>query len=255
MQSVIFFGSAPLSNIVLQKLLDAKVGVDIVVTKADKPVGRHLKLTPNPLKTLALRHTIPVVESLNDLKVSCNSVGLVAAYGRIIPQEVLDKFSGRIYNIHPSLLPKYRGPSPLQQQILDGVAETGVTIIQVDAEMDHGPILAQEKDVISPTDTWVTLGERLFAKGTDAFIDFLQHPDKYSLTPQDHSQATYTKLLTRQDGYIPWEEFNQLLSNPSPLIKRKFQAFHPWPGIWSVNKHNQRTKLLAIYPKLKVQVI
>ena len=98
-------------------------------------------------------------------------LGLVAAYGQIIKPEVLDQFHGQIYNIHPSLLPKYRGPSPLQQQILDGVTDTGVTIIQLDAQMDHGPIVAVAHDNILPDDTTQTLGNRLFEKGAELFLN------------------------------------------------------------------------------------
>ncbi len=252
---VIFFGSAPISNVVLQLLIDAQIPVAAVVTKTDKPVGRHLKLTPNPVKVLTQKHKLRTYESLTDLEIPQGAVGLVAAYGKIIPQQVLDKFNGQIYNIHPSLLPKYRGPSPLQQQILDGVKDTGATVIQVDAEMDHGPILAQVKDQIMPGDTWQSLGERLFIKGANLFVDYLHSPRKYSLTTQDHSQATYTKLLTRQDGFVPWEEFSHLLSSPSQLLDRKFRAYSPWPGVWSITDEGKRIKLLSLTPKVEVRVV
>ena len=122
MRNIIFFGSSPFSCIVLEKLvLSAKCQVLSVVTNPDKPAGRHLKLTPNSVKVLAEKHNISVSTSMNYELSTTNCIGLVAAYGKIISQNVLDKFAGQIYNIHPSLLPKYRGPSPLQQQILDGV--------------------------------------------------------------------------------------------------------------------------------------
>ena len=231
---VTFFGSSQFSTTVLQKLIDAHLPVSAVVTLPDKPAGRHLKLTPNPVKILAEKYRVPVYTSPQG-----GMVGLVAAYGRIIPQQILDKFNNQIYNIHPSLLPKYRGPSPLQNQILDGVVESGVTLIQLDDQMDHGPIVAQQKDVIHPDDTWKTLGERLFAKGADLFLQ-LQNPHP---KPQNHQQASYTKKLTRQDGFVTWEEFQQ----PNKL-ERKLRAFANWPGVWTADPAGRRLKLLSLNP-------
>lgn len=223
-----------------------------VVTTQDKPVGRHFKLTPNPVKVLAQKHNINIQYSVSNIQFEPGAIGLVAAYGKIIPQEVLDKFNGQIYNIHPSLLPKYRGPSPLQQQILDDVKETGVTIIQLDAQMDHGPIVAQEKDIIRSDDTWITLGNRLFSLGTDLFLKFLLEPRTYHLEPQDHSQATYTKKLTRQDGFVEFEKFKNCLEfrNSDLEIKRKLKAFADWPGVWTLTPDGKRLKLISLDPSL-----
>lgn len=250
MTKLVFFGSAPFSTIVLEKLLNAKCLILSVVTKPDKPVGRHLQLTPNPVKVLAQKSNIPVLETINDQRMTmnddCMTIGLVAAYGQIIPQEILNKFNGRIYNIHPSLLPKYRGPSPLQQQILDGISETGVTIIQLDEKMDHGPVVTQEKDVIYPDDTWTTLGNRLFAKGANLFLKI--QGSGLKVQDQDHSQATYTKKLTRADGFITWEEFNNQLSTNNSRLGRLWRAFHPWPGVWTTDASRKRIKLIKLSP-------
>ena len=245
MQPVVFFGSAPLSTIVLSKLIEAKVPIVAVFTKPDKPVGRHLNLTPNPVKVLAQKHNIPVTDQLVNWSTGkLQPVGLVAAYGQIIPQSILDKFSGQIYNIHPSLLPKYRGPSPLQQQILDGLTQTGVTIIQLDAKMDHGPIVAQIKATIHPDDTSPSLGERLFALGASWFIENYLQIKNWELKIQDHSQATYTKLLTRQDGFVPWEKFQHF--RDATQIHQLFRAYHPWPGVWSLDPQGRRVKLASL---------
>ncbi len=173
-------------------------------------------------------------------------VGLVAAFGKIIPQSVLDTFNNQIYNIHPSLLPKYRGPSPLQQQILDGITETGVTIIQIDAQMDHGPIVAQAKDKIRPDDTWKTLGERLFAKGANLFLD----ADLKKLTPQNHDQATYTKLIARQDGFVVWGDFKSQITNHKSQLETKLRAYAGWPGVWTTMPDGKRLKLISVDPPL-----
>ena len=243
-KQVVFFGSSDFSVVVLNKLLSAKrYELRAVVTTSDKPTGRHLKLTPNPVKVFAQEHNIPVVSSPQS-----GSIGLVAAYGKIIPQSTIDIFNGQIYNIHPSLLPKYRGPSPLQQQILDGITETGVTIIQLDALIDHGPVVAQEKDVILPNDTTITLGNRLFEIGANWFIENSFQISNFKFQIQDQGLATFTKKLTRQDGFIPWEQFH-----PEKL-DRQFRAFIPWPGVWTTTPQGQRLKLIALQPQILVQL-
>lgn len=241
---IIFFGSSPFSVPVLEKLLNAKCQVLGVVTQPDKPIGRKQILTPNPVKILAEKQGIPVYTlPSSEIRrgVGGEVIGLVAAYGRIIPQSVLDKI--KIYNIHPSLLPKYRGPSPLQAQILDGITKTGVTIIELDAKMDHGPIVAQQKDILRSDDTTQSLGERLFAMGTNLFIKLLNtSPLRYEI--QDDSQATYTKKITRQDGFLEFEEFIKF------DYERKFRAYCPWPGIWTLTPGGKRLKLISLKPTL-----
>lgn len=263
-KQVVFFGSSPLSNIVLQKLIDAKA-VSAVVTKADKPVGRGQKLTPNPVKVLAEKNDIPVSTTPlpppnlgggGSQAEGGTTIALVAAYGKIIPQSVLDTFGGQMYNIHPSILPKYRGPSPLQQQILDGVTETGVTLIKLDAEMDHGPIVAQSASKIAPDDTWLTLGERLFAEGTDLIINsqFLI----FNQTPisQNHNEATYTKKITRQDGFLEFAEFENSLKIENLKLKlaRMLRAYAGWPGVWTIMPDGKRLKLIAVEPNIMIQI-
>jgi methionyl-tRNA formyltransferase len=254
--SLVFFGSSDFSVPVLQKLIDRHIVPVAVVTTPDKPVGRHLNLTPNPVKVLAQKYHLPVFESHRDLienyklKIE-NLVGLVAAYGRIIPPELLSKFNNRIFNIHPSLLPKYRGPSPLQQQILDGVSDTGATIICLDNEIDHGPIVAQTDGQITPVDTPPTLGDRLFALGTDLFVDdVLLKINNLKLKIQNDAQATFTKKLTRQDGFILYEELMSYLKteNYKLKIERIWRAYYPWPGVWTLSPEGKRIKLVSINP-------
>lgn len=252
MKQIVFFGTSQFSTIVLNRILNTEHRITAVVTTPDKPAGRHLNLTPNPVKVLAQKHNIPILETMNDYCMPTNdnrmTIGLVAAYGKIIPQTVLDAFGGHIYNIHPSLLPKYRGPSPLQQQILDGITQTGVTIIQLDALMDHGPIMAVLPDSILPSDTWITLGERLFTAGAELVLSS-QFP-VLSQTPisQKHNEATYTKKLTRQDGYVAWSDFKSQISNPKSQIYRLFRAYYQWPGVWTTNPAGRRVKLISLNP-------
>jgi len=262
-KQVVFFGSSEFSVVVLEKLLSAEGCVlRAVVTTPDKPVGRHLKLTPNPVKVFAQEHNIPVYTSPLSFPspiigegAGGEVLGVVVAYGQILKQEVIDAFNGQIYNIHPSLLPKYRGPSPLQQQILDGVTETGVTIIQLDSQVDHGPIVAQIKDTIHPDDTTQTLGNRLFVTGASLFLSQLCKARPCEAKPQNHSQATFTQKLTRQDGFLEFEEFenSMKIENLKLKISRMHRAFVGWPGVWTTTPSGQRLKLIALKPQILVQ--
>lgn len=248
MQKIVFFGSSPFSCVVLEKIAPYCVAV---VTNPDKPAGRHLKLTPNPVKVLAQKKDIPVVYTPSDISPyvggdhSGGIVGLVAAYGQIIKQETLDKFNGQMYNIHPSLLPKYRGPSPLQQQILDGVFETGVTIIKMDDKMDHGPIIGTVFDTILPTDTTVSLGNRLFSLGADAILNSQFSILNQIPIPQNHNNATFTKKLTRESGFIEYERYKKCLDLGvwDLDIARMQRAFVGWPGTWTIDSEGKRIKL------------
>ncbi len=240
---IVFFGSSPFSIIVLEKI---KEHVVAVVTKPDAPVGRHLKLTPNPVKVFAQKNNIRVFEDIKDFLQEDfkDCIGLVGAYGKMIGPKTLSSLNDQIYGIHPSLLPKYRGPSPLQQQILDGIVETGVTVLKIDLGEDTGPIVAQEKDVILDNDTKESLGNRLFAKGAELFLK----SDLSKITPQDNSQATDTKMFTRQDGFIEWERYQKCLSLGiwDLDIARMQRAFVGWPGVWTIDLSGKRIKLTAI---------
>lgn len=244
MQPLVFFGSSPFSNIVLEKIINSKYWILAVVTSEDKPAGRGLKLKPNLVKTLALKHKLPVYTDIKDYLAWAThagldeAIGLTAAYGKIIGPKTLASLHGRVYNIHPSLLPKYRGPSPLQAQILASEVETGVTIYKLDDEIDHGSIVAQAEDVILPQDTWKTLGNRLFALGTDLFLKSQFTNPK----PQRDFDASYTKKLTRQDGFVPWTEHWTLNT------EQKLKAYADWPGVWSINPEGKRVKLISLNP-------
>jgi methionyl-tRNA formyltransferase len=259
---LVFFGSSiHFSAQVLQKLIDSSsnlYSLVSVVTTPDVPVGRHLQLTPNPVKVLAQQHNIPVFTDIREFLKSFPSpeirrgargevVGLVSAYGRLIGPKTLAAFNGHIYGIHPSLLPKYRGPSPLQQQILDGITDTGVTLYQLDTGQDTGPIVSQTHDIINPNDTQISLGERLFHLGTSLFIERVGSTEGIESiipTPQNSSLATTTHLLTRQDGFVPWEEISKYLPNQNwpTAISQKLRAFYPWPGVWTIDPNGNRIK-------------
>ena len=171
-------------------------------------------------------------------------VAVLAAFGKILPEAVLKHFKYGILNIHPSLLPKFRGPSPVQTAILNGEKETGVTVIRLDEKMDHGPILAQKAIEISNEDTAETLYERLFPLGSKLIAENLEKylNNDLKLTVQDHSKATYTKMLKRESGFFE-------LENPPSLEKLNLmiRAFHPWPGVWT--KFRIQNSELSFFPE------
>ncbi len=243
MLKVIFFGSSTeFSPAVLEKLAPHCVAV---VTTEDKPVGRHLVMTANPVKVLSEKLNLPVFDNIHDfLKQDFpDCIGIVAAYGKILGPKTLSKLNNQIYGIHPSLLPKYRGPSPLQQQILDGITETGVTIFKIDLGEDTGPIIASAKDIIRSDDTKITLGNRLFGLGADLILNslplsgttFNQIP-----IPQNSNEATYTKKFTRQDGFVNYLE----IENSKLKIEKMRRAFFPWPGVWTIDPEGKRIKVI-----------
>lgn len=172
---------------------------------------------------------------------------VVAAYGKILPKEVINQFKFGSINIHPSLLPKYRGASPLQQAILNGDSETGVTIMKMDPQMDHGSILAQEKLTILEDETFQSLAEKAFELGAKMLIKVIPDYIEGRLKPveQNHSQASFCKLITKEDGYF---EINK---PPDPeILQRMIRAYYPWPGAWT--KWND--KIVKLLPNNQVQM-
>lgn len=167
-------------------------------------------------------------DKLKDQIPSNADVAIVAYYGAIIPQEIIDIFPKGLLNIHPSLLPKYRGPSPAASAILNGNKTTGVTIFKLDEKMDHGPIVAQRSLPVYSYDTRHTFLKRLFSTGAEVLVNIL--PDylegKIEPTPQNHSQATYTQMLTKEDGRVNWDASDK-------KIERQIRALTPWPGAWT----------------------
>lgn len=158
---------------------------------------------------------------------------ILADFGLLVPQRVLDIFPKGIINIHPSLLPELRGPTPGTSAILHGKTITGVTIMLLDSELDHGPILGQVTSEIKPDDTSATLYPRLFAEGKELLKKILPEYLDGKLQPQeqDHSKATFTQPhLTRESGFI---DFEKLATIDGDLLERKIHAYYPWPGVWT----------------------
>lgn len=258
---IIFFGTPDLAVIILEALVDQYSNL-IVITQPDKPAGRKQILTPSPVKVFAQKHHLPVHDytnlqkMTNLLKKHQPELATVAAFGKILPQEILVIPKFKTLGVHPSLLPQYRGPTPIPAAILNGDQETGTTIFLIDEKMDHGPILAQEKAKINPSDTTPILKKRLAELGGRLLIDTLPDWFKGKITPQpqDHQQATFTKLLTKKDGFIEWKKLilatqdNDQAKQESTKIDRMIRAYTPWPGVWTtITTKNKKLKILAAH--------
>ncbi len=207
---IVFFGTEDFSLAALTGLIEADYPIAAVITKPDTRKGRGQKLTPPAVKVLATQHNIPVWQpsKLKDITDDIKSLGAVAgilvSFGKIIPQNVIDLFTPGIINVHPSLLPKYRGPSPIESAILNGDSETGVSIMQLSAEMDAGPVYKAKTYHLTGTETRSELYQVLATVGTDLLLETLPRILDGSLTPlaQNHEQATYCRLLQKEDGLI-----------------------------------------------------
>jgi len=233
---IIFMGTPQFSVPILSGLID-NYDVVAVVTQPDKKVGRKQKIVPSPIKELALENKIKVlqpervksntafIERIKDLS---PDLIVVAAYGFILPQELLEIPKYAVINVHASLLPKYRGPSPIQTVILNGDNQTGVTIMLVNAKMDEGDILSQQQADIADNETFVSLHDKLSILGAHLLIDTLPKYLNKEISPQkqDDKKATYCKLITKEDGRIDW-------SQPAQKIERQVRALNPWPGTWT----------------------
>ncbi len=221
---------------VLDALCSSGHDVAAVYTRPDRPAGRGRQLSSPPVKVYAEQHSIPVVQpaSLRQERTIETLVSLkpqamvVAAYGRILPPEMLRVPPFGVLNIHPSLLPKYRGPSPVTQAILDGESKVGVTVMLLDEGMDTGPILAQKETNVFPEEAADQLTRRLFALGGELLAEVLPAWETGEIEPvaQNEEEASVTRLRNRKDGKLDW-------SLPAEYLARQLRALHPWPGCFT----------------------
>ncbi len=246
----IFFGTPKESVLVLETLAQNNFLPELVVTAGDRPVGRGLVVAESPVAIWAKEHDIAVykpeslknTEAVSEIENAKPDMAIVFAYGKIIPQSILDIPKLGTFNIHPSLLPLHRGPSPVEGAILSGDKETGVSIMLLDNEMDHGPILAQEKIPLSGNETAPELLERLVKMGAEKLVKII--PDfangKISPTPQDHTKATYTKKITKSDGEI---KISEQQGKDEREMYQKYLAYFGWPGIYFFDENGKRNKI------------
>jgi methionyl-tRNA formyltransferase len=217
----VFFGGEPLSVPTLEKLYKNGFVPALMVCNPDKPAGRNMQLTPPPTKIWAVEKNIPFIQDMNELKGSFD-LFIVVAFGKIIPEKIINMPKFGTMNIHPSLLPKYRGPSPIVSAILNGDKETGVSIIKIDEEMDHGPILAQEKITLTGHEMVQDLEKTLAELGGELLVKILNTSIEAG-TKQDDSLATFCKKIKKEDGLVDLEK------ESAQNLYNKFRAYAYWP--------------------------
>jgi len=231
----------------------------LVITQPDRLGGRGMKtLLSTPVKALCQELQIPFRESLQT-NLSQFDLALVADYGKILPETVLKQTRHGFWNLHPSLLPKYRGPTPLQNTLLDNEKITGVSIIKLDELVDHGPILAQQEVTLDINDNYLTLLEKTAKLGAEMFNKLIANPiDSLELKTQDHTQATFTKKIKKEHGFVSLEQLTPYLEplfrkynlthlfTPRSLgevgptktidplrLHNLIRAYYPWPCVWT----------------------
>ena len=241
---VFFMGSDEYSAQHLKHLVDIGVNVDLVVTQPDRPKGRGKKLRPTPVKETAMRLGLEVIHP-KDLRsiterLSSYEIGILVSFGRIIPPEVLRAPKLGIFNVHPSLLPKYRGASPINRALENGEKETGVTIMKVTEKLDAGPIALQRRVEIGPFETFGELERRLTELGKEMLEEFFEILEKgeLELTPQDDSLASYAPKIRKEDLIVDF-------SKECEIVKNKIRAYDPKPGVMS-NLNGTIVKLFGV---------
>jgi len=218
-----------------------------VFTQPDKPVGRKQILSAPPVKTLALKHGLPVFQpekiktQTEVIKNLTPDLIVAIAYGKIIPQDILDIPPFGCINVHASLLPKYRGAACLNAPILNGDSETGITIMKMDAGLDTGPFIKQIQIALTGRETLEEVHDKLANLGAqtlpDTIKDFID--GKIKLKVQTNENASYVKMLTKEDGQINWQK-------PALEIERMIRGLNPWPGTYSLTKEDKILKILSV---------
>lgn len=253
-QPTIFFGASQFV-IPIIAFLKEEYDLKFVVTTETSPLDavptycKKNNILCFPVTTLK---SGDIIQKLEDAHVT---VAVLAYFGLIVPQKVIDIFPKGIINIHPSRLPQYRGTTPIQTALLLGDAMTGVSVMLLDSEVDHGPILGIEEAEILPNDTAVTLYERLFPQGAAMLRAILPAYLNGKLQPQeqDHAKATFTKPLTRDSGY-----FVDTRDQAPDLLDRMIRAYYPWPGVWTkcttLPASKLQGKIVKFLPEKNVQV-
>ena len=248
---IIFMGTPELAKVCFQALLERNDFLIVgAVTQPDRPSGRDLKVHPSPVKELALARQIPVFqpqrarseEFLSQLRTLQPELIAVAAFGQILPQSVLDLPRFGCLNVHTSLLPKYRGAAPIQWAILNGESETGVTIMKMNAQMDSGDILTQQRTPIHPDDNAAILHDRLAEIGAGLLARTIPEYVTGNLEPrpQAESETSYAPKIKKQNGEINWHK-------PAAVIRNQVRGLVPWPGAFTRISGEAKPQFLKIW--------
>lgn len=246
-----FFGTPAWAVPSLEALIASDIDIVGVVTNPDKPAGRGLAERPPPVKVAAQDAGLSVLQAktardgavasyLRDADVD---VATVVAYGKLLPVELLEIPPRGFVNVHFSLLPRYRGAAPIQRALMDGVAETGVSIMVLTEGMDEGPVLARRSETVSPDDTTGSLGPRLARIGADLLVETLHRYDAGEIEPeeQDHAAATYAPRITNEETRIDWKR-------SSGEVHDHIRALDPEPGAWT-SIAGKRVKVFGTEPR------
>lgn len=233
---IVFFGSPQFAVPTLERLLASSHQVVAAVSQPDRPRGRGQHVSAGPVKALALAHAVPVVqperlkapEFLDTLARLAPDLGVVAAYGRILPEDVLRVPPFGLINVHASLLPRWRGAAPVERAVMAGDSETGVTIMRVVRELDAGPMFAVVKRPIGPDETAAQVESDLSRSGAHLLVEVVGQiaVGRAVETPQDDRLATYAPRLTKEEGAIDWTQ-------PARAIHDKVRGLHPWPHAYA----------------------
>lgn len=247
---VIFMGSSAFSLPALQSLMSNKYDISAVYTQPDKKTGRGQRVTASPVKDYAVSQGLKVMQpetfkdaqEVEKLQAMAPELIVVAAYGQILPDPVLHIPRYKCINIHPSLLPRYRGPSPVTAAILNGDELTGVTIMLMESKVDSGPILERREMAVADDDTAGSLTEKLACLGAGMLPEVITGWVEGNIrpVPQDDGQASYTRLVKKDDGRLDWKL-------PAVDLWRMVRAYHPWPGCFTTWK-NMRLKVIKAIP-------
>ena len=265
----VFFGTPRFAATVLEKLIDGGIPPTVLVCNPDRPLGRKKIITSPPTKQLIVNRKLQVevfqpeskseLSAIGDVLFANADFGVVAAYAQIIPQEVIDKAKLGIIGVHPSLLPKLRGASPIQTAILEGHEKTGVNLFILDAKVDNGPVIASRELTIGESN-YLDLEARLAELAGELLLETLPKfvIEKTETISQDDSLATYTKKFVTEDGFVPNEDLEKAKNGVGAIeILRKIRALNPEPGVYTF-MDDRRTKLLnaeIIDGKLKLKKI
>lgn len=246
--SVIFMGTSSFAKNIFETLIDAGFNVLSAYTQPAKIVGRDQEMQKSVVEEIAAKNNIKVFspekfeeKTLDEIKKQNPDMIIVAAYGKILPEDLLKIPKFGALNVHPSLLPKFRGPSPVQNALLEGVTETGTTIMLIDKGMDTGDIISQKKVLVEPQETYPELLEKMARVSSELLLETIDLWVGKKINPQkqNDSEATYCQMIERSDGKIIW-------SDDAEVIFNRYRAFLPWPGVftfWKKGKENLRLKI------------
>ncbi len=253
----IFYGTSEFSVFILDTLLKANFKPCLIVSTPDQAQGRKMEIKPTLTKIWAQNNQVPIFQPnkldeeafeflQNFISQHRVDVAIVASYGKIIPERFLGLPPHQTLNAHPSLLPKYRGPAPIEYQILDDEKNIGVSVMLLDKEMDHGPILKQAQLGNSEIFNREILEQKLAELNARLLVEILPDWIENKITPQaqNHAEASYTKKINKQEAEISWQDLQQ--SNLARKNFLKIQAYYGWPNAWTLVEHNHKQIRLVI---------